>query len=64
MENEKKEQLLPIGTIVLLKNANTELMITSYCMAAMPQNYEELLEDIRNTIPKEISSMVELSFYK
>lgn len=25
---------------------------------------EELLEDIRNTIPKEISSMVELSFYK
>ena len=41
MENEKKQELLPIGTIVLLKNANTELMITSYCMAAMPQNYED-----------------------
>jgi hypothetical protein len=41
MENEKTKKLLPIGTIVLLKNANTELMITSYCMAAMPQNYED-----------------------
>ena len=40
MENEEKERLLPIGTIVLLKNANTELMITSYCITAMPQNFE------------------------
>ena len=41
MENEKEQKLLPIGTIVLLKNANTELMITSYCMTAMPDNYED-----------------------
>ena len=33
MEKDKEKRFLPIGTVVLLKGATKELMITCYCIA-------------------------------
>ena len=41
MENEIKEKLLPIGTVVLLKGGKKELMIISYCIIPAGDVYDK-----------------------
>jgi len=40
MESEEKKHLLPLGSVVLLKNANKEIMITGYYIAPMKKAYK------------------------
>ncbi len=40
MENNKENIMLPIGTVVLLKNASKRLMITGYLPIAQEKTYD------------------------
>ena len=40
-----KEKYLPIGTVVLLKDATKRIMITGYC-SSIPEDVEKLYDDV------------------
>lgn len=43
MEEKKYEKFLPLGSIVLLKNATKKLMITGFC--AVPNDNKDVMYD-------------------